>query len=83
MARSAMNITQKPVNSDVLESLRSNEHLEDRIFLHLEKIEALCAVRSAVEAGETKMSPRTMTHFSMVLEQEVKALRKLLDQAFS
>jgi hypothetical protein len=74
---------QHAINTDIVESLRANEPLEDDVFLQLEKIEALCNVRKAADAGEASMPSRTMTYFSMILEQEVKALRKLLDQIFS
>lgn len=74
---------QNIINTDIVESLRANEPLEDDIFLQMEKIDALCSIRAAVDAGETAMSSRKMTYFSMIMEQEVKALRKLLDQVFS
>lgn len=70
------------LNSDVMETLGITEPLEESIFLQMEKIDALCRMRSAVDSGEVAMSRRTFSYFSLVVEQELSALRKLLDQAF-
>lgn len=69
-------------NQDITETLGASEPLEDDIFLQMEKIDALSAIRLAVDAGESAMSPRTMSYFSLVMDQEIKKLRELLDKIF-
>lgn len=78
-----MKTSYQAINQDILESLRSKEDLEEEIFIHMDKLDALCRVRSIAESGESTIPRASLMHYSQLVEQEAKQLRRLLDQFFS
>lgn len=70
------------MNQDVLESLRAVEPLEDKIFFEMDKLEALCQMRTIVENAEDDPSAKTLSHYAYVIEDQVATLRELLNQLF-
>ena len=76
--------TVKPfVNQDIVESLRNRDRLEDSIFQQLEKIQALSEAQRIIDVNETALSAKGRQFYSIVLDDHVQELRKLLDRCFS
>lgn len=71
-------------NQDIAETLnqRGCTDLEDEIFLTFDKLQALCAVQSQLEAGEGRVSDQTRANYAMILEENAQQLRTLLERHF-
>lgn len=71
-------------NKDIAETLsqREGSNLEDQIFEAIDKVQALCAVQSQVEAGEGTLADATRIHYSMILDEQARQLRSLLERHF-
>lgn len=71
-------------NHDISEtlSLQDNGELEDSIYLAVDKLEALCTVQARLEAGDAQVEPSTRMHYTMVVEEQLRELRQLLNQHF-
>ncbi len=57
--------------------------LEDDIYLRVDKLQALCATQTMLDSNDTIPDPSMRFHYSMVIEEQVTALRSLLDQLFN
>lgn len=76
----------KPVNNRDIEettSMANQIDLEDAIFLAADKLQALCTVQSELESSECPMSDKTRSHYSIILEDQMNELRRLLEQHFN
>lgn len=73
---------ERSMNQDVLESLRAIEPLEDEIYFEMDKLEALCQMRTIVENSDESLSPKTRSHYANVVEDQVTAIRTLLNKLF-
>ena len=69
-------------NNDVVERCMSRADLEDKIYLLIDKIVALCSVQAALDAGDYVPGPRIRNHYSLILEEQAIELRSLLDTMF-
>lgn len=71
-------------NKDIAETLsqREAENLEDEIFEAIDKVQALCAVQSQMEAGEGQLAGETRAHYAMILDEHARQLRALLERHF-
>lgn len=51
---------------------------EDALFLAVDKLQALCTAQSQLDNGESPLSANTRAHFSLVIEDQVKEIRRML-----
>ncbi|MGH1471264.1 MAG: hypothetical protein ACRBCS_08730 [Cellvibrionaceae bacterium] len=70
------------MNRDILESLRATEPLEDEIYFETDKLEALCQMRTIVENSDDELTPKARTHYAYVIEDQITAIRALLNKLF-
>lgn len=56
--------------------------LEDRIYLQMDKLAALCSMQVIADTNECQVPLGLRTNYSVVLEEHALALRSLLDQVF-
>ncbi|MGQ9425758.1 hypothetical protein ACXYTJ_08830 [Gilvimarinus sp. F26214L] len=76
---------QKTINNqDIVETLNRREcdDLEEQILQSIDKVQALCAVHTQVETGDSRVNSRTRANFAFVLEDQVNQLRDLLESHF-
>lgn len=62
--------------------LSSETSLEDSIFKNLDRLEALCNARTALDSNDCILPKAAMHHYSSVVEDYTKELKKLLNQHF-
>ena len=55
---------------------------EDALFLAVDKLQALCTAQTQLDTGETPLSPSTRSHISLVIEDQVKDIRRMLVKHF-
>ena len=70
------------ITTKLTDNLARQGLLEDSIFSNIEKLEALCAARTALDASEIEISRSVMSNYSAVVEQCTKELRGLLNEYF-
>lgn len=73
----------KGANTELNLNFLNNYVLEDEIFLRIDKLEALCAAQILLDNNEIASARNIRTHYSMVVEEQVLELRKLLSQLFN
>lgn len=59
-----------------------NSTLEDALYLQADKLLALCTVQSTWTSADCEPSSATRSHYALILEEQARELRRLLDQLF-
>lgn len=64
-------------------SFLNNYILEDEIYLRIDKLQALCAAQVILDSNDVAPARYIRTHYSMIIDEQVAELRKLLNQLFN
>jgi hypothetical protein len=56
--------------------------LEDRIYLQMDKLLALCGMQATADTNDCELPLGLRANYSVVLEEQALVLRKLLDEVF-
>ncbi|MCW8193371.1 hypothetical protein F6455_01060 [Proteobacteria bacterium 005FR1] len=62
--------------------LRHSSDLEDEVYLQMDKVLALCGMLSIADSNECDIPLGLRSNYSVVLEEQALALRRLLDRMF-
>lgn len=70
-------------NAELNLDFLNNYALEDEIYLHLDKLQALTALQTLMNSVEDPAVPRKhFQHYSLVMEEHLLKLRGLMNQLF-
>lgn len=70
-------------NAELNLDFLNNYALEDEIYLHLDKLQALTALQTLMNSVEDPAVPRKhFQHYSLVMEEHLQKLRGLVNQLF-
>lgn len=73
----------KADNAELNLDFLKNYALEDEIYLQLDKLQALTALQMLMHSAEDPDIPKKhYQHYSLIVDEHVLALRKLLNQLF-
>jgi len=64
-------------------SFLNNYILEDEIYSRLNKLQALCAAQIILDTSDIASARYVRAHYSMVIDEQITDLRKLLNQLFN
>jgi hypothetical protein len=56
--------------------------LEDELYLHADKLIALCVAQSALDSNDCLLPLGIRSHYSLLMEEQARALRHMLDTLF-
>jgi len=73
---------QKPTNTSIYSNIPVTMELEDEIISRIDKIAALCAFQSMITAEDLQLPSNHYENYSLILEDQVKALQKALNLLF-
>lgn len=68
--------------TDYVGARKAAAELEDRVYLQIDKLMALCSMQAIADTNECEVPLGLRTNYSVVLEEHALTLRKLLDQVF-
>lgn len=63
-------------------SFLSHFLLEDEIYMRIDKLQALCNAQVMLDASDTAPAPQIRVFYSLVIEEQVQEIRKLMDKLF-
>jgi hypothetical protein len=67
---------------DYLDRDKTKAELEDQLYLQMDKLLALCGMQAIADANDCEVPLGLRTNYSVVLEEQAVALRRLLDRMF-
>lgn len=54
--------------------------LEDKLYLQADKLLALCAAQTALDNGDQQLPLGIRSHYSLLMEEQARALRSTLEK---